>query len=416
MSDQRIFKLVGAIRVVPDIDCVGVPVFQLKADEHIFICETDERLEIAAFESLNKDDWNVEMPDNGLGESYRVGDTAPLPFWLTGSLMVLPCDVSLRRIDQLANGQAQFFPVLNRIKATVEAGARARDGGLDPEKQRELEKRIADFLQDPMRPDKDWVSAFVGLLQKTKTAGAARSHPMWGELKALGESWIARHASKCSWRTVLALVQGIQEAGSAEMRTSAALAIALISILTRVRDPSEQVRRAVEHFQRSVPGRSIVECLRTDPAIEPKIAERTLKSFEDALRRAVARADGWRVLNACLLTTGGKCLSEYTEAVIDRFTDIRVQEIVSQLSIYHTLEHSSQIDRAVRQGLALRIVNDIRVLAGQIGILNGQRPDTRQAASCVKLSQSELDELVTSTKMLGVGYGSIDDYSDEAFE
>ena len=100
----------AAIRLVPDVDTIGVPVFAAVNGNAIFTPEMDGNFRIIEFnEFFNEHGLTItyDLPKEFRGALYSLQNSTPIPFWLDNVCHIIPGDADKEEPEKLFGAKAR---------------------------------------------------------------------------------------------------------------------------------------------------------------------------------------------------------------------------------------------------------------------------------------------------------------------
>ena len=197
MNNRRNAKLIGAVRLVPKVDGIGVAVFT--AENAMLVPEMDGDFKVIGFlDFYNEQGFQIsyDLPVHYRERTVSVGDPSPVPFWHKGVCSVIEGDAEKAAIEQLFGTEARTNPVLRDLGRMLDD---ARSGRI---KARIAEWEAADlasgfddvFLEPPSRT-RYWVARYRVALQNARKL-ANPPHPIDVRLRNAANTWLRKFGSK----------------------------------------------------------------------------------------------------------------------------------------------------------------------------------------------------------------------------
>ncbi|MEW6438004.1 MAG: hypothetical protein AB1508_12645 [Pseudomonadota bacterium] len=202
MNKRSQARLTGVIRLTDVPHSIGIPVFQAPRANCAFIPETDTRLKITRFtEFYNEAGYNMLQSPSGLpsNDSYSIGDSAPVPFWLNGQLRVIASDTEefdLLKLGTMDDAGTKFFDHLVSLLMS------ARRGELSDRMERwSAEDHISSYADVYLQaPDKSkyWISRYRVALANSRKSASPKA-PIFEQLRRVADTWFERFALKSDY-------------------------------------------------------------------------------------------------------------------------------------------------------------------------------------------------------------------------
>jgi hypothetical protein len=192
-------KLTGSIRLVPEVDTIGVPVFTAIRGNETFVPEMDGDFRIIEFsEFYNEHGYSIayDLPSEFQDKHYGIGSSAPIPFWIENVCFIIPGDADKEEPVKLFGPQALTNPVLADIARLLDDARSGRIG----ERMREwtsenIANSFADVFHETPSRSRYWVTRY-----RVAVAGARRMakppHPIDNKLRQVAGDWLRRFGSK----------------------------------------------------------------------------------------------------------------------------------------------------------------------------------------------------------------------------
>jgi hypothetical protein len=196
---NRKTKFIGSIRLVPEVDTIGVPVFNAIRGNEMFIPEMDGDFRIVDFsEFYNEHGYTLvyDLPSEFQDKHYAIGSSAPIPFWLDNKCHIIPGDADKEEPAKLFGAYALANPVLIDIARLLDD---ARSGRIADRIREWTSENIANsfadvFHETPSR-SRYWVTRYRIAVAEARRK-AKPPHPIDNKLREVAGDWFRRFGSK----------------------------------------------------------------------------------------------------------------------------------------------------------------------------------------------------------------------------
>ncbi|WP_232631050.1 hypothetical protein [Methylobacterium sp. Leaf118] len=201
-EEQKVHRLIGAIKLTPVADCIGLPVMKTARSNAVYVPEMDVELAITDFLTfVNEGQYHIEfnIPREEALRSYKVGDPAPIPYWVEGACHVIGGDSEASDIS-IKHPAHDHHDVLLTLRGALND---ARTGVFKREQQEWVARDIANqftdvFFEEPVY-SLYWVNRFAQAIEHAARLVNA-PHLVYQKLRALGLEWIRKFATKTDLR------------------------------------------------------------------------------------------------------------------------------------------------------------------------------------------------------------------------
>lgn len=188
-------------------DSIGVPVF--KSGNTLYLPEMDADFNINAFMIfVNEDGYELtqEIPDSYRLRMFRIGDPAPIIFWVSQAPFIVEGDAEKSKLEEMFGVAARLHPVLKDLGGMLHD---ARTGVFKRQQEewlaKELETAYGDvFLETPSRT-KYWISRYRVALENARKL-TQPPHPIDVRLRRASTEWLQRFATKTELAMISALL------------------------------------------------------------------------------------------------------------------------------------------------------------------------------------------------------------------
>jgi hypothetical protein len=199
LSPRTNAKLAGSIRLVPEVDTIGVPVLTAVRGNEMYIPEMDGDFRIVDFtEFYNEHGYMIayDLPPEFRNKQYAIGSSAPIPFWLDNRCFVIPGDADKEEPVKLFGPSALKNPVLADISRLLDD---ARSGRIS-ERMREwtaqnIANSFADVFHETPSRSRYWVTRYRVAVARARRM-TKPPHPIDNKLREVAGDWLRRFGSK----------------------------------------------------------------------------------------------------------------------------------------------------------------------------------------------------------------------------
>ncbi|MCK1515634.1 hypothetical protein IVB22_24380 [Bradyrhizobium sp. 190] len=196
----------AAIRLSP-VDSIGVPVFL--AGNSMYLPEMDADFNISAFLHFeNADGYELTslIPDAYGQRMFRIGDPAPIIFWVDQAPYIVEGDAEKAKLDEIFGIRARTHPVLKDLGGMLHD---ARTGVFKRQQEewlaKELEVSYGDvFLEAPSRT-KYWIHRYRVALENARQL-TQPPHPIDVRLRRASTEWLQKFATKAELPMIASLL------------------------------------------------------------------------------------------------------------------------------------------------------------------------------------------------------------------
>jgi hypothetical protein len=199
-------SVTAAIRLSP-VDSIGVPVFM--AGNSMYVPEMDADFNISSFMHFeNEDGYELTsvIPDEYRQRLFRVGDPAPIIFWIEKASHIVEGDAEKAKLEEIFGIKARVHPVLKDLGGMLHD---ARTGFFKRQQDewlaKEIEVTYGDvFLESPSRT-KYWLHRYRVALENARKL-TQPPHPIDVRLRRASTEWLQRFATKAELPMISALL------------------------------------------------------------------------------------------------------------------------------------------------------------------------------------------------------------------
>jgi len=210
MKRTKAALLIGAIRLVPEVDSIGVPIFgEIGGGNATFTLEMDPDLRIAEFrEFFNEQEYFItyDLPPEFVKRRYEVDQPAPILFWLGDKSEIIQGDFTSVYLGSLYGVQMRDNDVLSDLGRLLDD---ARSGRIKERHDKwAAEAVIAQFTevfkQVPVR-SRYWVSQYRKAVEQARRL-AQPPHPIDAALREAAIDWLKRFGIKSNLRLLVGML------------------------------------------------------------------------------------------------------------------------------------------------------------------------------------------------------------------
>jgi hypothetical protein len=200
-------KLFGAIRLVPRVDTIGIPLFS--AGNGMFVPEMDAEFRITRFlDFFNEDGYTLdyELPKEYQGRIFSIGSPTPIPFWFSQTRHIIEGDAEREDLAKKFGCRAADESVLIDLGNLLDD---ARTGRLRQRKERwtadEIAAGFGDVFYEVPVHSPYWVRRYNVAVANAR-AIAQPPHPIDIRLRRVALEWIRRFATKTDFTRLVAVL------------------------------------------------------------------------------------------------------------------------------------------------------------------------------------------------------------------
>jgi hypothetical protein len=178
-------------------DSIGIPVFI--SGNAMYIAEMDADFNIQTFlhfENEDGYDLTFDVPENYCQREFRVGDPAPIIFWISGKSHIVEGDAEKAVLQSQFGLSARTHPVLQDLGEMLHD---ARTGKFKAQQEEWLAQDITAafddvFLDSPSRT-RYWIARYRVALEEARRL-TTPPHPIDARLRRVSHEWLRRFATK----------------------------------------------------------------------------------------------------------------------------------------------------------------------------------------------------------------------------
>jgi hypothetical protein len=206
VSGRRSSLLRAVIRLVPDVDSIGVPVFM--TGNSMYIPEMDGDFRVQRFlDFYNEEGFTLvyNLPQFYVQKKFMLGDPAPIPFWIKGICHVIEGDAEASEPERRFGVSARTNDVLHDLKRLLDDARSGRiKARIDEWNAEKLASSYSEVFLEPPNRSRYWVSKYKTALKAARKL-AQPPHPIDVRLRNVSREWLEKFASKAD----LGLIGGV---------------------------------------------------------------------------------------------------------------------------------------------------------------------------------------------------------------
>ncbi|MEH2506821.1 hypothetical protein V1290_005632 [Bradyrhizobium sp. AZCC 1578] len=196
----------AAIRLSP-VDSIGVSVFL--AGNSMYLPEMDADFNISRFLHFeNEDGYELTslIPDAYRQQMFRIGDPAPIIFWVDQAPYIVEGDAEKAKLDEIFGIRARTHPVLKDLGGMLHD---ARTGVFKRQQEewlaKELEVSYGDVFLEPPSRTKYWIHRYRVALENARQL-TQPPHPIDVRLRRASTEWLEKFATKAELPMIASLL------------------------------------------------------------------------------------------------------------------------------------------------------------------------------------------------------------------
>ncbi len=174
----------------------------------MYVPEMDGDFRIARFlEFYNEAGFSLayDLPDFYCDRKFRVGDPAPIPFWISGKCHVIEGDAEAQQPERLFGLGARTHDVLVDLTRLLDDARSGRiKARIDEWNAEKLVSAYGDVFLEPPARSRYWVSKYRTALKAARKL-AEPPHPIDVRLRNVSVEWLTKFAAKAD----LSLIGGM---------------------------------------------------------------------------------------------------------------------------------------------------------------------------------------------------------------
>lgn len=212
MNDDQALFFWGALKITRSADSVGVPVFTVIGGNAMYVCEMDPYFKIISFMHFSQDNLykvDTELPTSAREKFYRIGDPAPIPYWLDGKCHFISGDAEERDVFRAHGRVAIDNEVLRDLRQYLDD---ARNGVFREEQERWMVREISanfhDIFHEIPVHSSYWIRRLGEAVRYARTK-TTPPHPVDDELRRVALDWIERFASKTDYDRIMGVIDNL---------------------------------------------------------------------------------------------------------------------------------------------------------------------------------------------------------------
>ncbi|MGX7703814.1 hypothetical protein [Methylobacterium sp. Gmos1] len=224
MSLAGTAQLLGAIRIVPDVDSIGIAVFGVPGENTMYVGETDASFKITEFmDFINAEGFQIDynLPEDHQLLSYTLGEPSPIPFWVNGFCHIIPGDAESNDVFVRFDNLAIDHPVLKTLRRLL---GDARNGVFQEQQDQWMVEEIAasfsDIFERTPVHSRYWITRLGDAVRHARSL-TEPPHPIDEELRRIALEWIERFATKTDYQRLMAVIGNLLEGAISAERAQA---------------------------------------------------------------------------------------------------------------------------------------------------------------------------------------------------
>lgn len=189
----------GAIRLVPEVDTIGVPIFLALRGNAMFVPEMDGDFRIhSLMEFYNEQGFQLayDLPAEFRNQVFEIGSSTPIPFWISRVCHVIIGDADKGEPEKMFGHQARQNAVLLDIARLLDdaRSGRIRDR-FDEWAADSISNGFADVFYEPPVRSRYWVTRYRVAVAKARKM-TQPPHPIDAKLRQVATEWFHRFGTK----------------------------------------------------------------------------------------------------------------------------------------------------------------------------------------------------------------------------
>jgi hypothetical protein len=197
LTEPLTATLIGAVKLVPEADGIGVAVFI--AGNVMRVPKMDGEFRIVDFlEFYNEQGFQIiyDLPQRYKGREVRLGDPSPLPFWNKGICNIVEGDAERALLEHMFGVEPHTDLVLRDLGRMLDD---ARSGRINAQiaewEAADLASGFDDVFLGPPSRTRYWVSRYRVALQNARKL-ANPPHPIDVRLRNAANLWLQKFATR----------------------------------------------------------------------------------------------------------------------------------------------------------------------------------------------------------------------------
>lgn len=206
MNKRSKARLAGSIRLVPDVDTIGIPIFDAPGSNALYLPEMDEEFRITRFIDFYNEEsydltYELRREDHRF---FSIGEPTPLPFWHGGRCSIIEGD-SYPDVAEAIPGYQNSLVLHDLARLLRQARGGHFRQRLEKWATRDMMARFHDVFYEPPVRSRYWVSRFRVAVANAR-AQTKPPHPIDKRLRRVALEWMRRFATKTDLRSMRAML------------------------------------------------------------------------------------------------------------------------------------------------------------------------------------------------------------------
>ncbi|BCM87944.1 hypothetical protein [Methylobacterium indicum] len=209
MSLAGTAQLLGAIRIVPNVDSIGIAVFGVPGGNTMYVAETDASFTITDFmDFINAEGYEIDykLPKDQQLVTYALKDPSPIPFWVNDICHIIPGDAESNDVFVRFDSLAIDHPVLKTLRRLL---GDARNGVFREQQEQwmvqEISASFSDIFEKTPVHSRYWITRLGDAVRHARSL-TQPPHPIDEELRRVALEWIERFATKTDYHRLMAVI------------------------------------------------------------------------------------------------------------------------------------------------------------------------------------------------------------------
>jgi hypothetical protein len=224
------------------------------AGNSMYLPEMDADFNISAFMHFeNEDGYELtsSIPDNYRQQMFRIGDPAPIIFWIDQAPYIVEGDAEKAKLEEIFGIRARLHPVLRDLGGMLYD---ARTGAFKRQQEewlaREIESAYGDVFLEPPSRTKYWIHRYRVALENARQL-TQPPHPIDVRLRRASTEWLEKFATKAELSMIGSLL-GEASQGIYSVRQIAEIMFAYLSNKLSTARSAEIIKIAGDETIRSL--------------------------------------------------------------------------------------------------------------------------------------------------------------------
>nr|WP_128083431.1 hypothetical protein [Methylobacterium sp. B34] len=224
--------LLGAMRIIDDVDSIGIAVFGVPGGNTAYVAEMDADFRIVEFMDFhNHEGYQVDynLPGDHKLKPYILGEPTPLVFWLDGSCHIMEGNAESEDVLKIYGKRAIADPILIDLRRYL---ADARNGVFqdlqDQWTVEDISGAFSDIFREPPVHSRYWVTRLGEAVRHARSL-TQPPHPIDDELRRVSLDWIERFATKTDFDRLMSVIGNLSSGAITSDRAQAMVFAFLIN-------------------------------------------------------------------------------------------------------------------------------------------------------------------------------------------